>query len=164
MDREIVIHQPPLYLIGMKIHCWKCQARMPAVALMFEYTATDSDAVGEDEENEEMSGHLTILSDTTYLPTDILKYVQGRVPTFEYRYSKTVRSKYYANTCPGCNMISGDFFLHSEPGAPFFPTTEQEASELYLTEVPFEYPARVSSSLSFNTGYSLITDHAKRIT
>jgi len=53
---------------------------------------------------------------------DVLGYIQRRVPTFKLKYSKTAGSKYYANTCPGCGVISGDFYLHSEPGAPFFPT------------------------------------------
>jgi hypothetical protein len=40
--------------------------------------------------------------------------------TLQYRYSKMAHSKYLANTCPYCNALQGDFFLHSEPEAPFF--------------------------------------------
>ena len=40
--------------------------------------------------------------------------------TIQYRYSKTVGGKYWANTCPRCNSIQGDWFLFSDPDGPFF--------------------------------------------
>ena len=103
-----------------------------------------------------------ILSDIVGLPKDVLGYIQKRVPTFKLKYSKTMGSKYYANTCPGCGVISGDFFLHSEPGAPFFPTDEEEASLLYRTEIPIEGTILVQSGLHMGTG-ELILNHAKQI-
>ena len=33
--------------------------------------------------------------------------------SLHYRYSKTVRDKYWANTCPYCRAIQGDWFLHN---------------------------------------------------
>jgi hypothetical protein len=46
---------------------------------------------------------------------------QQPVPkTIQYRFSKTVGHKYWANTCPYCHSIQGDSFLYLEPGAPFF--------------------------------------------
>jgi len=40
--------------------------------------------------------------------------------TIQYRYSKMAREKYWANTCPYCNALQGDFFLFSEPDSPLF--------------------------------------------
>lgn len=41
------------------------------------------------------------------------------IPRFiQYRYSKTVGHKYWANTCLSCGVIQGDYFLRHEPGAP----------------------------------------------
>ena len=111
---------------------------------------------------EDTDGEICILSDMVGLPKHVLDYVQKRVPTFKLRFSKTVGSSYYANTCPGCGVISGDFFLHSEPGAPFFPTDEEEASSLYLTEIPIEEPILVQSGLHMGTG-ELILNHARQI-
>ena len=140
---------PPLYLVGMKIDCWKCQCRMPVVAILaLNIEGTDNE--------------VCILSDIVGLPKDILNYIQTRVPTFKLKYSKTVGSRYYANTCPSCGSLSGDFFLHSEPGAPFFPTDEQEASHLYLTEIPTVGPMLVQSGFHMGTG-ELILSHAKKI-
>jgi hypothetical protein len=66
-------------------------------------------------------GEVCILSEITELPEAILAYIQRRVPTFKLTFSKTIEQKYFANTCPKCAMLSGDFHLHEEPGAPFFP-------------------------------------------
>jgi len=149
MEDDSLKISPPLYMVGMKIHCWKCQGRMPVIALLAPKI--------EDTEDE-----ICILSDIEGLPKDVLSYIQKRVPTFKFRYSKTVGSKYYANTCPSCGMISGDFFLHSEPGAPFFPMDEEEAKLLYLNEIPIEGMVLVQSALHMGTG-ELILNHAKRI-
>ena len=111
---------PPIYMVGMKVECWKCGGRMPVIALLAPTV--------EGAEHE-----VCVLSDIITLPENVLGYVQKRVPSFQFRYSKTVQGKYYANTCPSCGMLSGDFFLHSEPGAPFFPTCEKEASLLTIS-------------------------------
>ena len=149
MENDSLKILPPLYLVGMKIHCWKCQSRMPVVAMLAPNIEDTDDEVG-------------ILSDIVRLPNDIFGYIQKRVPTFKLKYSKTVRSKYYANTCPICGVISGDFFLHSEPGAPFFPTNEDEASFLYLTEIPVKGPIFVQSGFHMGSG-ELILSHARKI-
>ena len=111
---------------------------------------------------EKLDRQVCILSDITELPEEVLGYIQNRVPSFKLKYSQTVGRKYYANTCPECGSLSGDFFLHSEPGAPFFPTDEQEASLLYMTEIPIERAISVQASFHIGTG-ELILDRAKKI-
>ncbi|NNG66404.1 competence protein CoiA family protein [Caldanaerobacter subterraneus] len=39
--------------------------------------------------------------------------------TIQYRYSKTAKQKYWANVCPYCGAIQGDWFLYDEPDNPF---------------------------------------------
>jgi hypothetical protein len=139
----------PLYLIGKKIECWRCESRMSAVALL----APNVDGT----ENE-----VCILSNVQHLPDNVLSYVQKRVPTYKLKFSKTEGEKYFANTCPKCGVLSGDFFLHFEPGAPFFPTEEEEAKSLYLTEIPLSGAITVTASLSMGIG-GIILACAKRI-
>ena len=136
-------------MIGMKIHCWRCETRMPVIAILAPNI--------EDTENQ-----ICILTEIESLPTDVTEYIQRRVPTYMLKYSKTVKHKYFANTCPKCGVISGDFYLHSEPGAPFFPTDEEEAGELYLTEIPIKTQIIVQASLSIGSG-DLILNNAKQI-
>jgi len=149
MDANFVTVLPPFYMVGMKIGCWKCGERMPVVALLAPSV-------------EGADNQVCILSDVVALPKDVLGYVQKRVPTFQLRYSKTVKGKYFANICPSCGMLSGDFFLHSEPGAPFFPTCSEEAGLLYLAEIPVQGSVRICANLNVGTG-KLILKHAKRI-
>lgn len=103
-----------------------------------------------------------VLSDVVALPKNVLGYVQKRVPTYQLEYSKTAQDSYYANVCPRCRMLSGDFFLHSEPGAPFFPTCEEEAGLLYLAEIPVQGPVRIRAGFQVGTG-RLFLKQAKRI-
>lgn len=153
---------PPLYLVGKKVDCWKCGARMPAVALVApNVEGMYGDDAGEDQDGDE-DEEVCVLSDIVALPQNVLEYLQQRVPTFQLRYSKTVGDKYYANTCPRCGMLSGDFFLHSEPGAPFFPMDEAEAALLYLTQIPIESPVFIQAGYHMGTGDLIIT-HARRI-
>ncbi len=103
-----------------------------------------------------------ILSGITHLPSKIADFIQDKVPSFKLVYSKTTESKYYGNTCPRCGVLSGDFHLHSEPSAPFFPTTEEEAKMLYLKSVPIDGPITVKAGIGFGTG-EMILENAKRI-
>jgi hypothetical protein len=80
----------------------------------------------------ETENEVCVLSDVQELPAHILSYIQKRVPTYRMKYSKTVKRKYYANTCPACGILSGDFFLQEEPGAPFFPEYAHSRQKLFI--------------------------------
>jgi hypothetical protein len=43
-----------------------------------------------------------------------------RPKTLQFRYSETLGAKYWANVCPTCNRIQGDFFLYADPEGPFY--------------------------------------------
>ena len=107
-------------------------------------------------------GEICILSGITELPEALLAYIQGRVPTFKRQYSQTVGQTYFANTCPKCGVLSGDFYLHAEPGAPFFPTDAHEAASLYMTELPASGRMHARASISMGCG-DLILQNARRI-
>jgi hypothetical protein len=149
MDDDFLKISPPIYMVGMKIGCWRCGERMPVVALLAPTVEGADDQV-------------CVLSDVVALPKDLLGNVQKRVPTYQLKYSKTAQDNYYANVCPRCRMLSGVFFLHSEPGAPFFPTCEEKAGLLYPAEIPVQGPVRIRAGFQVGTG-RLILKHAKRI-
>ena len=141
---------PPLYLAGTTIGCWRCGSDMPAVAII---APNVPDARGE----------VCSLSGVRSLPGRVRRFIQKRFPTFRLKYSKTTQSEYYANTCPTCGVLSGDFHLHDEPGAPFFPTTEDEASRLTIEEIPLDGPVQIEAALGMGTA-ELILKHAKKRT
>jgi len=140
---------PPLYLIGMKVSCWRCNSRMPVVALLAPYVAGKE-------------GQVCVLSNIEEMPQEILLFIQKRIPTFQLRSSLMAGSRYFANTCPSCHVISGDFFLHSEPGAPFFPESNEAIKSLYLTEIRLSDPIEIQASPGIGVG-ELILSNGKRI-
>jgi hypothetical protein len=93
---------PPLYLIGIKVPCWRCGSKMSVVTLLARHVMDTEDQV-------------CILSNIQNLPNEVLYYIQKRVPTFKLKSSRMAGIKYYANTCPKCRVIFGDFFLQEEP-------------------------------------------------
>ena len=78
------------------------------------------------------------------------------------KYSKMAGHKYLGNTCPKCGLLTGEFFLHAEPGGPFFPETEEDAKYLYIREIPLAGPINVDASRGVGCG-DLILNHAKRL-
>jgi hypothetical protein len=47
------------------------------------------------------------------LPSDVLAALRKHTK-MEFRHSSEVREGYWANICPHCNTIQGDWFLHDE--------------------------------------------------
>lgn len=41
-------------------------------------------------------------------------------PTLKERYTSTSNETYWANVCPKCDSVQGDFFISCEPDSPFF--------------------------------------------
>jgi hypothetical protein len=72
------------------------------------------------------------------------------------------RDKLLCKYLPEVPVISGHFFLHAEPGAPFFPTSEEEARSLYMKKIPLSSSVEVDASPGFGIG-ELIMENAKRI-
>ena len=140
---------PPLYLTGMKTSCWLCNSRMPVVALLAPHVAGNE-------------GQVCVLSNIEEMPQEILLFIQKKVPTFQLRSSRMAGSRYFANTCPNCHVIYGDFFLHSEPGAPFFPESNETAKLLYLTEIRLSNPIEILASPGIGVG-ELILSSGNRI-
>jgi hypothetical protein len=150
MHDDSIRIDPPLYLAHTMVSCWRCGAKMPALALVAPNVA-------------EADGAICILSEIKELPQAVLQFVGKHFPSFTLKYSKAVSSRYYANTCPTCGVISGDFYLHSEPGAPFFPTTKGEAEQLTLEPVPLVGPITVRAGVGIGAG-DLILKHARKPT
>ena len=150
MHDSLIQIDPPLYLAHTMISCWRCGVGMPAIALVAPNVA-------------EAEGEICILSEVEELPEVVLRFVRNRFPSFKLKYSKTLGSRYHANTCPKCGVISGDFYLHSEPGAPFFPTTEEEAKQLTLEAIPLAGPITIRAGVGVGAG-DLILEHARKLT
>jgi hypothetical protein len=135
-------------MVGKKTVCWRCEAIMSVIALLAPKIDDTEEQVG-------------VLSRIENAPMGILKFIQNKVPTFKLRESKMAGHKYYANTCPKCGVIYGDFFLHGEPGAPFFPIDEEDAKNLYIKEIPLNEPIEIDGGAGFGLGEMILTNAIK---
>ena len=151
MDDFKITINPPLFLASTTISCWRCGADMPAICLIAPKVPDTDDEV-------------CVLSSITVLPAPILAFVQKQFPSFMKAFSKTTRSEYYANTCPKCGMLSGEFFLHSEPGGAFFPESEADAARLTIEQIPLDGPIEVEAGLGMGDSGAFILEHGKRRT
>jgi hypothetical protein len=149
MSDDIIQIHPPLYMIGKKIRCWRCESVLPVIALLAPKIVDTEEQV-------------CVLTGITTIPDEVLKFIQSKVPTFKMRHSRKAGKTYYANTCPKCGVIYGDFFLQDEPGAPFFPEDEEAAKFLYIKEIPINGPIKMSAGLGFGLGETILAN-AKRV-
>lgn len=136
-------------MVGTKINCWRCRAKMTVIALLAPNV-------------EDTEGSVCLLSSIKYLPKDVYFYIQNRVPTYKLKYSNTTKDKYLGNTCPKCGVLYGDFYLDGDFGDPFFPEDENDAKSLYITEIPLRNPIVIDASLSMGSA-EIILKYAKQI-
>ena len=149
MDDDRFQLDPPIHLVTGETGCWRCGAAMPVVAILCENVEAPDEGP-------------YILSNTAELPPELTTFIQRRCPTYRIKYSKTVGGKYFANNCPKCGVISGDFYLHSEPGGPFFPTEPDEAASLTIESIPINQPLFARTGCGYGTG-DLILQYANRV-
>lgn len=148
----------PLYLITSMELCWKCGRPQEVIAL-----ASGSLADDEGEEATENAEEIEpfILNEITGMPAEVFQYLAAKHPRCRMHYSRTVEATYFTNFCE-CGANFGDFYLHCEPGAAFFPDTEEDAAKMTVEKLPF------GGVLDFVCTYSqglggFIFKHAKRI-
>lgn len=135
----------PIYIAAAETDCWKCKSKMKVVAIIAPKIIGESEGVG-------------ILSNVTRLPEFILQQIQKINPYYQLRYSKMAEDKYFANVCPHCDVISGDFFLHSEPGEAFFPTSDEEVNKICLMEIKFDNSIEIVSDYGVGLGEYILTN------
>ncbi|WP_053162779.1 hypothetical protein [Pseudomonas brassicacearum] len=74
----------------------------------------------------------------------VTKQIHHFTNKFKQAYSKTTGSCYLMNHCENCGAKLGDFFMHSEPGGAFFPTSPQEAKRMTLIRINERFDANCS--------------------
>ena len=142
----------PMYAVESLSSCWSCGTETSVVALAVDHIE------GQEQDDEEKC--LLVLSEIEELPVELLNLLNPRYSFLKKRYSKTANRRYFMNHC-SCGAPLGDFFLHSEPGGAFFPTSPEEAEQITLRELP------ISGSFKVKAGFGqvspdLISAHAQR--
>lgn len=119
-DAEFTIRSSSYYIAKNTEWCWQCGTATSVFALI---TSRDCSIFEEDEW--ESTHKEIIVSFVNGLPQDVRETIQ-KASGFRYSWdlSKTTEGHYYMNHCQHCAAKLGDFFMHNEPGGPFFPSND----------------------------------------
>lgn len=145
---------PPVYAVESKTPCWRCD-NQPSVATVAAESFISRDS------GEPVEPDLYLFSGIEHLAPELLEAMRKVNRGYRRRFSKTVGASYYMNHCV-CGAQMGDFYMHSEPGGAFFPTTPQAARAIRLHRL------KVQGRLTITGGPSmahpnLVLEHAERI-
>ena len=137
----------PLYLAHSVQPCWRCPKRVEVVALgLLRFRDLSSEAEREAETGraynfEGEGGWMAVPADTlrllthvAVLPAAALEAIQAHAPRYRLAVSRAA-GRYHMNHCHACGAHLGDFFMHSEPGGAFFPTSEEELARITFREL-----------------------------
>ncbi|KAJ79744.1 hypothetical protein SAMN04487774_10840 [Enterococcus faecalis] len=127
-----LVFSDSIMIIEGKIDCWKCNNRISVFAF-----GVNSSNVIDILENRPID----IFKETGYdiqiwrISEDIPEKIR-EILTKDFgckmKYSKTINEVYFANVCPHCDSLQGDYFLYDEPASPF---GERSDSELILHKI-----------------------------
>ena len=142
---------PPIYIIESTTSCWKCNNLITIITLASQGFTDDSGPITDE---------LLIYNQIQEMPTQIQHLISRRYPTYFKDYSKTTHSKHFMNHCT-CGAKQGDFHLHSEPGAPFFPTEPEDCKGTTVIELINLKEIILKASFSMSS-VDYILDYSKR--
>ena len=75
------------------------------------------------------------VSRVTDIDPRALGQIRHYAPSWRPGYSQTAGTSYYANHCPYCSRLQGDFMIFSEPGGAFLPESPQQAAKIHLHKI-----------------------------
>ena len=146
---------PSVYSVEAKAACWKCD-RSSRVA-----TVAAESFLMRDEPGQLVEPDLYLFSEIEYMPRALVEAMREVNPGYRKRFSKTAGAAYYMYHC-ACGAQLGDFYMHSEPGGAFFPTTLEAARAILLRGLEIQTPLAITGSPSMvYPNFSL--EHARRI-
>lgn len=145
------LRAPEAYLVRGSKLCWKCSAPIAVIGFLmapgFQMLESwdDGEATWSEQDDWRFAHYIGELAQPA------ARFAVATSPDYRLAFSKTTNSRYWANHCPACRRLQGDFNLFCEPDGPFMPTTRQEASTLRATRLvePFEACGEPSFDVDF---------------
>lgn len=141
---QFAIHADRFAILNGRLTCWKCKEPTKVSAIFLD---------GYSEAEEESGGRVQCADDAVVhgivgLNAPVAALIKQHAPWMRPGYSKTRDQTYLAPHCQHCDALQGAWFL-SEPGAPFFPQTAQEAARLEV--LWFDTPIEVDGDPSWSS-------------
>ena len=143
---------------------WRCDQIVIVLVPIEAFGATVDTVITFAAAGIEMDGNLhretVMFAYVQAVPSRLARYLKQYHPRYYKSFSKTTETHYWMNHCR-CGARFGDFFLHSEPGAPFFPTSEGGFGEITLTELKGSGFVALTASPGFSSSDGLL-QYSKR--
>lgn len=142
MDETEAYNAVRFAILEGEMSCHACGSVTKVSALMLPRLEPD-----EEEDDRMWADEPVLLKYVTRLNPEAMAAWFSAAPWVKWTASRTSGTSYYANTCQKCQQLQGDWFT-SEPGAPFFPTSSEDAKRLRIqwVETPIEAVANGSQS------------------
>lgn len=158
------LYAPEAYLVSSPERCWRCSAPVTVIGFLLA-PGFEANDVWESDEGEALDDWQRY-DDWSYahyiaeLPPDIADIASAASPHYRPAFSKTIQGRYWANHCPSCGVLQGDFGLFCEPGGAFLPMAEWEVQDQRAARlaIPFEATAEFSFGIEVATSIPGVRD------
>ncbi len=111
-------------IVSAKKVCWKCENEMIVSTFLlqnyYELSRYEDNILGYPFLNWQEVHNVSFVSNITALDLECLAGIVRENPEYRKTYSKTLQGSYFANNCPYCRVLQGDFNLYNEPDGVFY--------------------------------------------
>lgn len=125
-ERPYPLSASEAYLVTASERCWRCDASFTAVAFLL----APGFVLDEHADGGEQLSDWAFVEYITRLTPEAARSAQAVQPAYRQGYSRTTESRYWANHCPSCQALQGDFHLYSEPGGAFWLADAEDAARM----------------------------------
>ncbi|HEY6456122.1 MAG TPA: hypothetical protein VIY90_12685 [Steroidobacteraceae bacterium] len=120
VDADYRILSDEAVVVSGYVKCWNCQADAQVICLYCQSGFVDGEAM--------LDFSVSNITDID----ESLRMQLGRWPKFHPIRRRGTMSGGFANHCPSCNKPQDDFYLHCQPGGPFFSFQDPVAQQLRI--------------------------------
>ncbi|MBC1181878.1 hypothetical protein HF680_04310 [Brevundimonas sp. WCHBH090558] len=140
------------YLVTATEFCWRCGDRFTAIGFLLAPGLVVADGP---ERRRETLKDWAFIEYATRLAPDVARVAQKVQPAYREGYSRTTNNRYWANHCPSCQALQGDFHLYSEPDGAFWLGDRNDAARMRAERLPFAFGADAGLALGSGPAWSI---------
>ncbi|CAG9183829.1 hypothetical protein [Cupriavidus pampae] len=151
----------PHYYVAQSVErCWQCDGVTPVYALAVPaghlawYDLPEASEGPEAALAWEVAEAGSFVSDLTATAGSVRQVIAAHCPGYHVDYSNTAGGHFAMNHCKHCEAKIGEFYLHKEPGGPFFPMSPEDAARITLRPVRAPLLVKGCASISSEDFFS----------
>jgi hypothetical protein len=107
-DVDFAIVTEEAYVVAASARCWKCRAEIEVICLYCKHGLVGTETYSE-----------FSVSSISAVDAALEEQLKGW-PAFRWRFDRSLGRRVLTNVCTHCGASQADYYLHCEPGGPFF--------------------------------------------